>query len=77
MDALTIFKAWCDITIKYKNELIKCWYGRSHKTALIQNNIYQELAAKLKYRYYSEYYNIDAVFYNEEDLVPSIPQNTT
>ncbi len=71
-------KAWVDTVEKNKDILLKSWRHAKTFTNLIKSNdecILKQVADSLNLKCYPyDYYFLDSVMYEDEDMVPKIPE---
>ena len=74
----TFYGTWLEVVNTNKKELESKWGSNIDYTSFIiheENSIICQIAEKLKLLCYnSDYYLLDSVLYNKEDLVPEIPK---
>lgn len=77
--SIEFFNTWKEVVENRKEELLEVWQNSTAFTSKIfhdDNSILQEIAEKLTLNVYtSNYYFLDAVFYEDQDLVPDINKN--
>jgi hypothetical protein len=73
-------QAWVEAVDSNKDILLKEWRHASTFTNLIKSNddcILKQVADKLNLKCYPhDYYSIDSILYDDNDLVPNIPENS-
>lgn len=80
VQAAKFFEYWVGFCRQHRDILIRDWSSPPAFTAHVldgTDSIIKAIAKELKMRCYFEYYSTDAVLYNENDLVPGIPEGTT
>jgi hypothetical protein len=78
LTATSFFQKWLESVNESKNELSKIWRNYSAFTSFIKsddnNSILKRIASRMGLECYSkDYYCIDSIFYQEDDLVPDLP----
>jgi hypothetical protein len=71
------FQAWVSTVENRKDHMLSIWRKSRPYTAYIKGNeesVMQEVSNKLGLLHYNEYYSIDTVLYEEDDLVPDQPE---
>ncbi len=75
--SIEFFKHWISTSNELVTDFEAKWNNASDYTYFILNDVLEIITKKCNLSYYNEYYNIDSVFFKNEDLVPNIPENTT
>jgi hypothetical protein len=74
------FDIWKQITNDNKQVLLDQWQNYKNYTSLIkgsENSILSQIAIKLNlFVYEKDYYSVDAIFFNADDLCPKIQDKT-
>jgi len=80
LNTLSFFTTWKEVCESQVDLLFKNWSNpRTYSSIILDmdNSVLDQISKKLCINYYREYYSLDAVFYDESDLVPDRPENTT
>lgn len=76
--AKDFYNKWCEVVEENKEEIKNNWSNCPVYTDMIlfrKNSIIEQVAKRLKLNYCNDYYQIDSVFYEEEDLIPEQEAN--
>jgi len=74
------YQVWIEVCEENKIKLNNAWNNNAQYTDLVlknKNSITMQISKKLKMKIHYEYYSIDAVFFNNEDLVLEKAKNNT
>ena len=78
--AAEFFEYWVDACVQRHDILSRDWFNSPVFTSHVftePNAIIQAIASRLRLRCYCGYYSIDAILFEDGDLVPDIPVGTT
>lgn len=77
---MNFFKEWLQIVNLHKEEMLKVWRKNKELTYFVKgsdNSIIGQVAKKFDLlAYEQDYYSIDAILYEKNDLTPKIKENT-
>jgi hypothetical protein len=79
INATSFFQAWTSTVKSRKDHMLGIWRQAKPFTAYVKGNeesIMHEVSTKLGLMSYNEYYSLDTVLYEAEDLVPGRPEGS-